>query len=408
MASVKLLETKDGRKFWQISVSRGYGVAPYKTRFYWPMKADGKPMSLKKAESELEKAVAEFARACAAGEVQSRAEAKEKAAQAAAEAAAEAAKLKTVRQYGDGVFFPEKEATISENTRASYRMFLDKYIFPALGDVVLTEVSTAMIKKLISDFQAAGYSHASTIKLYNILNGLFTMAYMDDSIADNPMGKVKTPQRRKDEVIADEIDKAYTEDEISAIFDYASQEPLKWNVYIHLAYETAARRGELCGLKWADIDFDSGSIAIQRNLQYTAHKGIYIANPKNGKPRTVYIGKESIELLKQLREAQASECISQWVFTQDGIADPMFPQSPTRFFAKFGERHGIKDFHPHKLRHSFASVAITNGADVASVSEALGHSDKATTLKMYTHASEESIKRAAQTARDALKRTKQA
>ena len=63
----------------------------------------------------------------------------------------------------------------------------------------------------------------------------------------------------------------------------------------------------------------------------------------------------------------------------------------------------IEDFHPHKLRHSFASVAITNGADVASVSETLGHADKAVTLRMYTHADAESQKRASEIFRQALK-----
>ena len=59
--------------------------------------------------------------------------------------------------------------------------------------------------------------------------------------------------------------------------------------------------------------------------------------------------------------------------------------------------------HPHKLRHSFASVAITNGADIASVSEALGHYDKNFTLKMYTHADAESMKRASNIFRNAVK-----
>lgn len=100
---------------------------------------------------------------------------------------------------------------------------------------------------------------------------------------------------------------------------------------------------------------------------------------------------------------QSSKCISQWVFTQDGSADPMHPQSPTRFFTKFGRRYGIENFHPHKLRHTSASIALTNGADVVSVSERLGHSDTAVTLRMYAHANEESIRRAGQVVRDALK-----
>lgn len=108
-------------------------------------------------------------------------------------------------------------------------------------------------------------------------------------------------------------------------------------------------------------------------------------------------------MLQQLRQEQAEHCVSVYVFTQDNSAEPMHPQSPTRYFKKFGEKYGVKDFHPHKLRHSAASIAITNGADVASVSERLGHSDTAVTLRMYTHANSESIRRAGQTVRDALK-----
>jgi len=81
----------------------------------------------------------------------------------------------------------------------------------------------------------------------------------------------------------------------------------------------------------------------------------------------------------------------------------MHPQTPTRRFKKYEKRFGIPDFHPHKLRHSSASVAITSGADVVSVSERLGHSDTAVTLRMYAHANEESIRRAGQIVRDALK-----
>ena len=81
----------------------------------------------------------------------------------------------------------------------------------------------------------------------------------------------------------------------------------------------------------------------------------------------------------------------------------MHPQSPTRYLKKLSRRYGIPDLHPHKLRHTFASVAITSGADIASVSEALGHSDKAVTLRMYTHADQESISRAAEVFRRAIK-----
>lgn len=393
MASTKLMETKDGKRFFKISVSRGYGKTPYTMRWYWP---DG--WSKRSVERELKKVSAEFERACSAGEVLNRSQEKEKAAQEAAEAA----KLKTVRQYADGVFMPTKEATFSENARSSYRMFLDKHILPVLGDTLLTDVTPAMISKLLVDFQKAGYAHASTIKLYNILNGVFEMAFLDDSIPMNPLLKVKRPVPRKGEQAQEET-KALTAKELAYALSCVENEPLKWRVYMNLAADSGARRGELCGLWWSDIDWKESTITIRRNLQYTAQAGIFETSPKNGKVRVVDIGPETLGLLRQLQTEQAGTCISKYVFTQDGTPAPMHPQSPTRYFKKFGTKYSIPNFHPHLLRHSSAFIALTNGGDVVSTSERLGHSDTAVTLRMYAHANQESIRRNGQIVRDALK-----
>lgn len=394
MASTKLMETKDGKRFYQISVSRGYGKSPYKKRWYWP---DG--WSKRTAEREVAKVAAEFERACAAGEVENREQRKER----EAVEAAERAKLKTVRQYADGVFMPTKETTFSENARSSYRMFLDRHILPVLGDTLLIDITPAMVTKLLIDFQKAGYAHATAVKLYNILNGIFEMAFLDDSIPMNPMLKVKRPTAGKDERMKEETDKALTVKELNYVLSCVAKEPLKWQVYINLAADIGARRGELCGLWWTDIDFKVGTVTIRRNLQYTASAGVYETSPKNGKVRVVDVGEDVLVLLRQLRDEQAASCISKWVFTQDRTAEPMFPQTPTRYFKKFGEKYGVKDFHPHKLRHTSASVTLTNGGDVVSVSERLGHSDTAVTLRMYAHANMESVRKAGQTFRDALK-----
>ena len=68
---------------------------------------------------------------------------------------------------------------------------------------------------------------------------------------------------------------------------------------------------------------------------------MYETSPKNGKKRVVDIGVETLALLWKLREEQAGTCISKYVFTQDGTADPMHPQSPTRYFKTFGKRYGV-------------------------------------------------------------------
>ena len=177
---------------------------------------------------------------------------------------------------------------------------------------------------------------------------------------------------------------------------------------MRLLIDTGIRRGECCGLQWKDIDTKAGTITIRGNLCYTPQKGIYLDTPKSGKVRTIDVDPEIIELLQQLRLEQAGHAISTYVFTQQDSPDPMHPQSSARYMQKFSKKYDVPGLHPHKLRHTFASIAITNGADVASVSEKLGHSDKAVTLRMYTHADQESMKRASQIFRYALKKAGQA
>ena len=240
------------------------------------------------------------------------------------------------------------------------------------------------------------------VKVYTILHSFFKMAYLGDMIERNPMDKVERPKPRKDEAKPTQAS-AYTAAEVQTIMTNLEGEPLKRRALIHLLIDTGIRRGECCALQWKNIDFKTGAVTICGNLCYTKQKDVYLDTPKNGHTRTVYAGNDTMALLRQLQTEQSQKCISKWVFTQDGTAEPMHPQSPTRYLRIFSERYGIPDLHPHKLRHTFASVAITSGADIASVSEALGHSDKAVTLRMYTHADQESISRAAQIFREAIK-----
>lgn len=397
MSSYRKMETKDGRIFYEISVSRGRGKSRLTRRWYPP---DG--WSRRAIERELAAVAAEFERQSDAGEIISRSEQRERDAQAAAEAA----KILTLRQYGERVFMPSKAVTMSENSRSNYQGYLDKKIYPALGDLKLPEITPAQITALLLDIQAEGKAHSTVIKLYTILHSFFKMAYLGDVIDRNPMDKVERPKPRKSEATAEEH-QSYTPAEVQRLFQALEDEPLKWRALVHLLIDTGIRRGECCALRWQDVDFATGSITVSGNLCYTVAKGVYLDTPKNGRARTVYAGTATLALLRQLRGQQARKAISAYIFTQETSPEPMHPQSPTRYLKKLSERYGIPDLHPHKLRHTFASIAITNGADVASVSEALGHSDKAVTLRMYTHASEESISQAAQIVREAIEKAGQ-
>lgn len=397
MAYARERTKKDGTRFFEI---RAYSTEKkqYYTKYYYP--PDG--WSARAIKKELQTVTETFQRDVDAGAILSKAEKAER----DKAAAAEAALLKTLRQYAESVFMPAKEQSIAENTRLSYWTNLKDHIFPVLGDALMVEVTPAMISRLLLDFQK-DHSHGSAVKVYNILNGLFKMAFRDDTIKANPMLKVDRPKQRKDEKAISEADKALYADELIEVLNCVQHEPLKWQAFIYLASDTGARRGELCGLQWADIDFKSGLVSIRRNLQYSNEKGIYEATPKGGRFRTVDIGDDTLEVLKRYLREQAGARLSKWVFTKDGEDSPMHPQSPTRYFKKFGERYGISGFHPHLLRHTSATLSLTNGGDVKSIADRLGHADAAVMLRNYAHANDESIRKAGQAARDALKRKKE-
>lgn len=191
MASARKRTTKDGRVFYEISVSRGRGKSRLTRRWYPP-----EGWSRKAIERELQAVAAEFERQSDAGEVISRAEQREQEIQKAAEAA----KILTFRQYGERVFMPAKTVTMSENSRANYQNYLDNKIYPALGDIKLPEITPAQITALLLEIQTQGKAHGTVIKIYTILHSFFKMAYLGDMIDHNPMDKVERPKPRKDEV----------------------------------------------------------------------------------------------------------------------------------------------------------------------------------------------------------------
>ena len=395
MPSVRRYETKDGRAYYLIRVRRGREKSALSRRWYVP---DG--WSQRAIDRELAKVAAEFEREAQAGEVISRAEKRQR----AALEAAEAAKIQTMRQYSERVFMPAVAIRATENTRSSYQGNLNRWIYPALGDMKLPEITSAQISALLLDMQARGKANATAVKVYTILKSLFKMAYLADMIDRNPMDKVERPKPRKDE-IKPQTAQAYTAQEVRDILTALEGEPLKWRAFIHLLIDTGVRRGEALAVQWEDIDFQENTVLICRNLCYTPDKGIYLDTPKNGRCRMVDVGEDTLQLLKQIREQQGAG--GKYIFTQDNSLEPMHPTSPTHYFRQFSKRNGIKDFHPHKLRHTFASVAITAGADVVSVSETLGHSDTAVTLRMYTHANDESRRRASRIFRDAIQKDTQ-
>lgn len=232
--SKEVMTTKDGRRYWKISVSRGYGKSPYTTRFYWPTKKDGSPVAKSSAITARDKFMVEFERQCKDGAILNREERKVK---EAAERA-EAAKIKTFKQYGEQVFMPAKKEECAEKTRKYYQNALDNHLYPVFGDTLLTEITSAQLSAFFLSKQASSLSHSTVLGIYVTANQLFEMAYTDDAIPVNPLyKKVKRPRQRKDDKKQSDPPR-FTQAEVKEIKQHLAKEPLKWQAFIQILLGT--------------------------------------------------------------------------------------------------------------------------------------------------------------------------
>ena len=167
---------------------------------------------------------------------------------------------------------------------------------------------------------------------------------------------------------------------------------------------TGARRGEILGLKWENVDFDNSRIYICRSISYTPDRGVYESTPKTASSkRYVSLPQETMQMLKQYRTWQSGEILrlgkyyrrQGFVFSQDNGA-PMHPDSVTDWMSKFSKRHGLPHINPHAFRHTMASMLYFNGVDSVSISKRLGHAQVSTTANIYAHVVEEADRKNAE------------
>lgn len=178
--------------------------------------------------------------------------------------------------------------------------------------------------------------------------------------------------------------------EVKAILDALMTEPLKWQVITMLLIGTGARRGEIMGLQWKNVDFDNSRLYLCENRVYTRTTGAISTTLKTDESRYVTISPSITALLRRWKEEQAAFfdhlgiTPSGYVATADS-GKPMHPDSPTDWLANFAKRHDLPPIHPHKFRHTQASLLISEGVDILTVSKRLGHAKVSTTLDIYSH-----------------------
>lgn len=213
---------------------------------------------------------------------------------------------------------------------------------------------------------------------YCALGFIFTFALNKEYISKNPMDKVECPKTQKKKVDALNTDQA------KVFFGLLDDCPMDFRCMLNLMITTGMRRGELMGLQWGDIDFDNYVISVNRNVTYTPASGIVVSTPKTecSLRQIPLMPSVAALLLKYRNDTDWSK--QDFLFPKDGNpALARDPNSITRRVKRFMKLHDLPDMSPHDLRHTCATLLLSNGADIKSVSEILGHTDASTTLNFY-------------------------
>lgn len=303
----------------------------------------------------------------------------------------------TVGQWLD-TWQNEYLANVKPSTVSSYEATIRNHLQPGLGALRLDSLTTHDIQEFYNSLHSPSESRntlsSKTIKnIHGILHHALEQAMLNNYIRSNPSNACVIPKVIKKKV------KPMNEHQI-ADFLKAIKGHKYENMFL-VALFTGIRQGEVCGLQWECVDFDSGTILIDKQLQslrgkMRGDKEKYVLVPtKNGKERTITAAPFVMDLLWKTKQAQdanrkdfGNDFIENGLVFTDEIGNRVTPQALYRAFKLVVTELNMKDVRFHDLRHSYAVVSLKSGDDVKTVQENLGHATASFTLDTYGHVTE--------------------
>lgn len=293
----------------------------------------------------------------------------------------------TLSEYADRWMEVYVKRKCQPNTVDSYEYHLRVHIKPALGSKRLMNIRPVDIEDFYATIKrqdGKGELSAQTKRdTHRVLNALFNHAVEMEVIARNPIKRRLIPKLEKIKR------QCYTKEQVLQLLRALEESPTtSLYVPVFIAYHTGMRIGEICALKWTDID--GNRITICRNMEQT--KGVREKCTKNGKERTIDISSELVRMLTRHKGEQAQIRLRTSGWKDNGYVWPnndgtaRRPEASSQMFQKFiKEQTDLPYYSFHSLRHTHVSMLIKDGWHPKEIQDRVGHSSITMTMDVYGH-----------------------
>jgi integrase len=279
----------------------------------------------------------------------------------------------------------ESKKQLEASTWLRYRIFVERTLIPELGRMQLSKLPPQHLQRLYAKKLEDGWSPTTVNHLHTVLHGALEQAVRWDLIPRNVSDLVDPPRKNRKEM------HVWTPEQARAFLAILSGDRLE--ALFRLALHTGMRQGELFGLRWRDVDIESGALYVQTALKVQA-AGRALGKPKTEHSRRkIELGIDAIDALRAHHKRQAEERLAMgqvWADNDlvfcDTIGGGLAPNNVTRrHFQPAIKRAGVPTIRFHDLRHTAATLMLLGGVPVKVVSERLGHSNVGITLNIYAH-----------------------